>query len=214
MLPDSVLATRTVLFDIWVRKISRIKKRKRARKRYCAIAVKKLQRTRQKNRCFSIWTALYRVIWVVLDAVFNLAIRTIVNISGSVVSWKTSEDGGANGCELKRQNVQTENVIKMIMISVTNTFFYHHQLPTEMCFYFRIVIPPKILKKNIIVYIKYLYCFVIILIWSVVLVTYIFLVVPPEFHPLILILNNELITETDLKIEIIGKKLCILSSIF
>lgn len=44
----------------------------------------------------------YRVIWVVLNAVFNLSIWPVVDVRGSVVSREAGEDGGTGWSELER----------------------------------------------------------------------------------------------------------------
>jgi len=44
----------------------------------------------------------YRVIWVVLNGVFNLSVWSVIDICSSIVSWEAGEDGGSDRSELER----------------------------------------------------------------------------------------------------------------
>ncbi len=44
----------------------------------------------------------YRVIWVVLNGVFDLSVWSVIDVHGSIVSWEAGEDGGTDRSELER----------------------------------------------------------------------------------------------------------------
>lgn len=49
----------------------------------------------------------YRVIWVVLNGVFDLSVWSVIDVCGSIVSREAGEDDGTERSELERYHLKS-----------------------------------------------------------------------------------------------------------